>query len=503
MSPMKKIIFLITITLFNVISSFATENTSELVNDMSDISNKRGDVIIEKEDVLDAIFDVDSITHEYIYIVSDGNPSLQKDVLDSIANLVVYYNGGRKSYLPDEVKRVYFNSDLRGDVIENSTCTNSDNNVVRKENDTILVYLYDESKKELIISEKNKYMNCCNEVIGANSSIHNDTIQIGTYGYAKMEKEDGTVEYWFDPCNCICPFDITYKVSNVETKKYLVSIDLSDYIIDLSEAKEGAILKEYMVKGKFKSVSGCKNDIADEIESENEISNTEEVNASKTQLDTLVSYSFDLENHVGTIIAHNFTSQCCAKLTSNTSYQNDTILILTEDTSFLQCDCICKYDVTTELSGITKKTYHFNVDGRIFDLDLSQQTEGYIFRDTLPTGRLVGLKSYCQEESNSEENLKAITDTLISYFYNKEENEVTITFTESFNCCSYKYLETTYEGDTITANIEEVNAICKCLCPQEVTIIISGVKPQNYHFNLNSLSFDVDFSKEPFGVITE
>lgn len=111
--------------------------------------------------------------------------------------------------------------------------------------------------------------------------------------------------------------------------------------------------------------------------------------------DTILTYDFDLEKKTGTITIVNYTDECETTHSAEISVQGNAITIMpttkypiyiTEDgdTIELHANCICRYDITSQFTGIEAKEYEITfgkLEGQSFNIDLSKSTSGVIIKE--------------------------------------------------------------------------------------------------------------------------
>lgn len=151
---------------------------------------------------------------------------------------------------------------------------------------------------------------------------------------------------------------------------------------DDDDANDGKKTEEEMtISGSFLSSSDCK---GDGLRSAYALSG-----------DTIASYSFDLEKNSGTITLVNYTDECETTHSAEISVQGNAITIMpttkypiyiTEDgdTIELHANCICRYDITSQFTGIEAKEYEITfgkIEGQSFNIDLSKSTSGVIIKE--------------------------------------------------------------------------------------------------------------------------
>ena len=202
------------------------------------------------------------------------------------------------------------------------------------------------------------------------------------------------------------------------------------------------------------------------------------------------------------------------------SYKSDTIYIEPKQTIKDACECVCQNTATFILDNIEARKYHFVTmdysDG--FDVDLTESTEGKILH--APNGIFTERSKCLNEEYMEKQETPEIhniqdeswvpskirveeADTLVSYQYDPERNEVFIvSHGLRFNCCNPLNTITTYKGNTIYIYTEEQGiSFCDCICIFNSTTKVKYVEAKKYRFNVDGDEFEVDFSQSTEGAI--
>lgn len=252
------------------------------------------------------------------------------------------------------------------------------------EHDTLATYSFNMQKKEGTLQLLNVFLaSCPNAKYSSSVDFKNDSI--------KITLSDDT------PNDVVCGAsllrDFTYKFTGLDAKKYNISvfseegISISSFDLDLSKFDNGVILAEKKggeLKGSFLSHSSCKGS-GFGLRS-GEVSDIDDI-------DTVATYSFDLDTKTGIITYVNFNASCATNISSSVSIEDDEISIspyetpsyrITEqgDTIFIMADCMCTYDVTSQFTGIEAKEYTLKVIKYFkiytFKIDLSKSTSGVL-----------------------------------------------------------------------------------------------------------------------------
>ncbi len=368
--------------------------------------------------------------------------------------------------------------------------------------DTLVTYTLDYGT--CMVVSHDRELNCCPGKILSNVRVSKDTVYINSYETEAV-------------CDCNCLYDITTKVENLKSKKYIFVVDRTEFVVDMTSNAYG---KEFVIlrgeRGAFFKSSECKNSLFDN-EKGSEYEEPTTIRHEKT--DTLVSYWFNVLTGAGEVVSHNLLYNCCAELDSKVSIQNDTIIINTIDKADMACKCMCTFDVTTKLYGLQPQKYHFIVDGTEFDMDYSP-ISAIIYRGAIMNGpRGVFVKnSPCKKESSDVEEDKEPNptrgglyvgsrsenaDTLVAYKYDPMTREcVIISYDVNLTCCGEVGSSTTVEENTIVIKGYQTGDICRCQCVYDITTKVQGLEMQQYRFVVDGDEFEVDFSQVTEGVIT-
>ncbi len=212
-------------------------------------------------------------------------------------------------------------------------------------------YRYD-GASSLELDHINTAFNCCPEEIVADITIENDTIIIS-------ESETGGL------CDCICLFDLSYKISGLEPSEYTI-IFKSPYLgggdsiltatINLSDSTYGiACVKRDCYpwhstdsSGRIVNHTGCKN-----FNATKHLPSAEDYSSN----DDCVIYQYGADyvlvlNHI------NAGFNCCpTALTADFEFANDTITIIENEVLDNPCHCLCLYDLTLEITDIAPGAY--------------------------------------------------------------------------------------------------------------------------------------------------
>lgn len=439
---------------------------------------------------------VDSVIHENIDNV-DKVKILMKGVLN------------KESFPANKLNQVYFSptptdSLIDGSMTNASECKSSSFKIDTLHNfiigvDTIATYKYDSQNKVLKLNLSSIMGDCCGEGWYVNIATKGDSIFL----YPKQLGDKS--------CNCICHFDVTEELTNIKPQLYHFYIwNNSRYFdIDLSKKEEGSIID--VPKGNFFDNSPCKNELYGMD------ANATIDSISFAKADSLVSFQFDPESGKGIVVSHNQYLNCCSKKSSIVTATIDTIFIqsvdiyeIADDSTMLACDCICPYDITTQLENLKRKLYTFVVDRTTFSVDLREDIveEGVIYKGTrgmfvknspCKNEQLNGSKGIEEEETIQPTRFEK-SDTLVSYFFNPSDREgIIVSHNMMLNCCSEKGSKINVQNDTITIVSTEKSLDgkwCKCTCTYDITSKLMDLMPQKYHFIVDGTEFDVDLRQD-------
>lgn len=412
----------------------------------------------------------------------------------------------------DSLASLMFDVDFRGDVVFKSLCKNSSDNSLAA-NDTAFSYHYNPDTKELLLHVYNQYFDCCHDVFTAKSKVKNDsiTISVRDYGTYAFGYNNVSVDFLQNyTCNCICPYDVTYKVKDVDAKKYNLLLVSEAYDLDLSQNVDGFIMKNDNIYAIYFESSSCHDYEA--INDRYLLSDGPfDVLADKRThvSDTLLYYSYDTLSKLCRIHAFDRSFSCCPALNASAQYKNnDTILVSFYDMNVgEQCDCMCYFDVSTMVNGMKEdKLYHFNVDGLVFDVDLSKQIEGCIYRDTSIVA-FVSDQGACKRNVGDAPDSRggddaALSDTLVSFRYNPAKMELeVVSHNVELNCCTQTASYFSAHGDSIVLEAVESDPGCRCRCLYDVKSLVTNIRGRKYHLVVDGVAFDADFSNQIWGVV--
>ena len=171
-------------------------------------------------------------------------------------------------------------------------------------------------------------------------------------------------------------------------------------------------------------------------------------------------------------------------------------------------DIICAYDVTAEVTGLEAKSYHFTVDGHSFDVDFSRETEGFVVeRDTVSKVKLLKTSACKSENADGKVDVDSLlsrgaSDTLVSYRYNPVNGMVyVVSYNQQLLSCSPYTIEGSVEDGVVSISTKEDYSGCSSYCIYDVFTKVNGIKEQKYHFVVDGVSFDADFSQQKEGAV--
>ena len=170
------------------------------------------------------------------------------------------------------------------------------------------------------------------------------------------------------------------------------------------------------------------------------------------------------------------------------------------------------------MENLGRKVYHFSIPRASetieFDVDLTRDTivegailnvvRGFFARSSECKKQRDQLSEEEMPESSPEKvypNRPETLDTLVYYRY--FDGQVYIeSYGLELNCCTDKGSEVVAQGDTIIVNATESGERCRCLCIFDISTNVLGVSEKKYHFIVDGVEFDVDFSKDLTGFVT-
>ena len=399
-----------------------------------------------------------------------------------------------------------------------SLASNTGWNRALNESDTLVYYKFDGNAGTGTIISRDILLNCCAE-ISSLLQVKNDTISI-----LSIE----AVEDSLPACDCICTYDVTTTLKKLSAQKYHFIVDGAEFDVDLTPAgiAEGAV--KVGPRGAFLRSSDCK--LPDQIERDGLADSLPQL-ASDTlteapKLDDsnmLVSYQFDVLKGTGTITSLNRMLNCCSERGSKVSVSNDSITINTvetyqvvDDSIYVMCDCMCTYDITTQLTGLERKWYHFFVDGTEFSVNLAEELNGQtvdtirngiiykgargMFVESSPCKGDPGDEDFIWDEEVDPNNFPSravISDPIVSYEYDPKTKELTIvSHDQKKHCCATIGSVVSISMDTITITTTEGGNFCRCWCFYDVTTKIFVGDLENTHFIVDGVEFDLGFDDE-------
>lgn len=252
---------------------------------------------------------------------------------------------------------------------------------------------------------------------------------------------------------------------------------------------------------------------------------TADSSASSYVSDTLVTYQYSPEKGELSLTFYSLEGMCCesewfADLNYSVTRTNGQIDMklaqfpIFEDSAasvMLACDCFCYgYNVNVVLTGVHQEPYLISLqDVGEFYIDLNSSTDGVISR--FPNGGYVKT-SPCKNHYMVEEYGDDVDafgwrwkdgDTLISYHYDYENDQLYITSHNIYtNCCSDLVSPVIQMKDTIVVFVYEKGGLdCDCMCYFDITSSVKGLRhgldgEKIYHFRVEGSSFDLHIGNE-------
>lgn len=252
---------------------------------------------------------------------------------------------------------------------------------------------------------------------------------------------------------------------------------------------------------------------------------TADSSASSYVSDTLVTYQYSPEKGELSLTFYSLEGMCCesewfADLNYSVTRTNGQIDMklaqfpIFKDSAasvMLACDCFCYgYNVNVVLTGVHQEPYLISLqDVGEFYIDLNSSTDGVISR--FPNGGYVKT-SPCKNHYMVEEYGDDVDafgwrwkdgDTLISYHYDYENDQLYITSHNIYtNCCSDLVSPVIQMKDTIVVFVYEKGGLdCDCMCYFDITSSVKGLRhgldgEKIYHFRVDGNSFDLHIGNE-------
>lgn len=500
---MKKLLFTFLIALLSFFSATANEL----------FLNAGGETVVipfaEIDSVVHGTYPQDGVSKGTLVIHDLGNDT---------CDVVSFYKGNFVIMMcdKDSLSSLDFSGGYRGDVVSNSACKDENSNSIGEKSDIAFTYQYDSKSKTLIINAIDQFFDCCSDVFGAESKVGKDTIEVSVYGNC-LRNEFNFVPSFLGicACNCICPYDITYKINNVEPKKYHLKLVFDEYDIDLSQSQEGVVRTQPQKFGcNLLNVSDCKFVYDDDFSygfPERAPYNDFSSFMVSYDSDTVVSYYFNPNTQSCRFVSYNREFSVYSNRFAQASMNGDSIEVKTFD-QFLKVgpgkDIICAYDVTAEVTGLEAKSYHFTVDGHSFDVDFSRETEEFVVeRDTVSKVKLLKTSACKSENADGKVDVDSLlsrgaSDTLVSYRYNPVNGMVyVVSYNQQLLSCSPYTIEGGVEDGVVSISTKEDYSGCSSYCIYDVFTKVNGIKEQKYHFVVDGVSFDADFSQQKEGAV--
>lgn len=358
----------------------------------------------------------------------------------------------------------------------------ADMNDVSIDSDTLVSYAYNPLEGTVTFISYNRMFNCCSPSIGSQMIINNDTVVINSY-----ELPDSVM------CDCICPYDVTTSLNEVKPQLYHFIVDGTEFDVDFSQNPSGFVKKDPIPVGRFFAKSECQK----EFEEKTELRNVMRGEFS----DTLASYTYDPATNELYVVSYNQELNCCSEVNTETTFSDGSFTIKTTEEN-ANCRCYCFFNVTTKITDVKEQKYHIDVDDVWFDVDLSQQTSGVIFRNSSPNGVFDGSSSCKSALDDVDKAGIALADTLVTYKYDRKNGVLHVVSCNRYlNCCSDKGTMTKIKDDEVFVSTVETTPICKCMCSYDLYTKIAGLDEKLYHFRVDGDSFDVDLSKVTEGFV--
>lgn len=139
--------------------------------------------------------------------------------------------------LDEDVKDPQGSSAIKGEFVGNSGCKS--NELRTSTRPEAAKFIYDEAKGEVTFTAVNRFFACESSHFNTTVRVDNEDIfiELSAQEYIVDERGDTLVT------KCICPYDITCKLTGVEKKAYTVHVTgrgEQSYVMDLTQQSEGA-----------------------------------------------------------------------------------------------------------------------------------------------------------------------------------------------------------------------------------------------------------------------
>ena len=177
------------------------------------------------------------------------------------------------------------------------------------------------------------------------------------------------------------------------------------------------------------------------------------------------------------VIHQNALYNCCSKIMVKVTQTSNGFDLSEADTGSL-CHCMCRFDITTQISSLSPGSYLI----RVFNPDSSLVDSGVV--DIPPKyTKFETSQSKCKSASlklKAESIIPgAFGDSVLTWWFH--DNTLWITHQNALYACCAKYkvnILTTPNGFDLLEY--EIGPTCDCLCSYDITTTIYGIQPGTY-----------------------
>lgn len=273
------------------------------------------------------------------FILGDANGDKEMSIMDVVCKINYLFRGGE---IPHPTWTADVNLDDRIDVCDavflinylfrsgpapgyfpslphQSPCKELERSYGSDSTEQIIIQVAD---NDIIVTHQNAFYNCC-------FLIKAEVIQDG-YDIELRETTSG------DPCRCMCYFDITTIICDLSPGTYSISY----YNADSQYVGGGEAVIPHNSRLAGYAQSGCIETLLSD---------------GQTQNNDIVYFEV---NHDALIMHHDSAIYNCAAIIVITLVQEDSVLnFVEENTSSMQANCICPFDLTATVVGLQPGWY--------------------------------------------------------------------------------------------------------------------------------------------------
>ncbi len=317
--------------------------------------------------------------------------------------------------------------------VSNSECLTNRDDVVES-----FEAAYDANTGTVTAIHHNVEFNCCLDTVDVQMQISGTTIQL-------YESETVTT-----PCDCICPYDVTSEIDDLEPGGYTVEFYKGGTLAgsaNVTVSEEARILST--------EDSGC-------------------LDTSRLDTEPVSSFEAAYDSETGNVevIHRNAMFNCCLdEIAVEMTLDGNTIKLKEAEVAPNPCFCTCPYDVTTTIGSLEDGLYTVE-----FYND-SNQLQG-------SANVAVGVSS---RSANSECLGLTRTEEVEELVLSFEEGVLTASHRRAtYNCC-IDHIAVSMEIDGTDIDLVETEVLdmpCNCVCPFNVDTRIFGLTAGTYTVNV-------------------